>query len=325
MKVLSLPGAIPYQSENLKNFSVFFLHRVTSNFLSVKDVIIIRKISSICMQSTDRRKKIPLFPLLAAAMILIPVLVVAGCTGQGPAGIPLNGSGWTLTEYLHNGTLVKPLAAAKVTLEFDDKGGIGGSAGCNHYFASYETKGTSVTIGQAGSTEMYCMTPGVMDQESEYLALLQNARTYSLEGDRLALSDAGGRVILRFERTVPPLPEPLVGTNWTLESFHAADTVSSVIAGTSITALFDGNGKVTGSAGCNSYFAGYQVSAASLSIDQPGSTKKYCGEPGVMQQESDYLSRLSQVRSYTITGDRLTLEDAGGQPILSFTKGASPE
>lgn len=299
--------------------------RVTSNFLSVKGVIIIRQISSICMQSTDRRRKVPLFPLLAGAMILIPVLIVAGCTGQGPAAIPLNGSGWVLTGYLHNGTPLTPLEGTRVTLEFDDKGGIGGTAGCNHYFASYETKGSGITIGQAGSTEMYCMTPGVMDQESEYLALLQKAKTFSLEGERLVFSDAGGKIILRFERLVPPRAEPFAGTNWTLESFHAADTVSSVIAGTSITALFDGNGKVTGSAGCNSYFATYALSAKALTIGQPGSTRKYCGEPGVMQQESDYLSRLTQVRSYTITGERLTLEDAGGKPILSFTKPASPE
>ena len=50
-----------------------------------------------------------------------------------------------------------------------------------------------------------------------------------------------------FTRTIPPAPQPLVGTNWTLESFHTADAVSSVISGTTINAVFGEDGKVSGS------------------------------------------------------------------------------
>ena len=275
------------------------------------------------MQPEKKTKKLPLLPVLAGAMILIPFLLVRRMHRAGTR-TPAEGTGWTLTGYVHNGTPVQALATTKVTLDFGNDGHITGSAGCNHYFASYEVKGTAITIGQAGSTVMYCGTPGVMDQESAYLTLLGQAKIIVVEGDRLTLSDAKGTTILTFTKTVPPAPEPLVGTNWTLESFHTADAVSSVIAGTTITAVFGEDGQVSGSAGCNRYFASYNVTGTSLSISPAGSTKMACGAPGVMQQESTYLTLISQAKTFTIKGDRLTLADAKGTTILSFAKSVLP-
>ena len=175
-------------------------------------------------------------------------------------------------------------------------------------------------IGQAGSTEMYCMTPGVMEQESTYLSLLGQAKTVTVNGDRLTLSDAKGTPVLLFTKILSPVPEPLVGTNWTLDSIYAGDSVSSVIPGTRLTAVFGEDGRVSGSAGCNSYFAQYTSTGTSLSISGIGSTKMYCTAPGVMRQESTYLSLLGQVTSFSIEGNRLSVSDAKGIPLLSFVK-----
>jgi len=219
---------------------------------------------------------------------------------------------------VHDGTPVQVLNGTTVTLAFGDGERITGSAGCNHYFASYEVKGTGITIGQAGSTEMYCTTPGVMEQESTYLSLLSQAKTVTVDGDRLTLSDAKGTPVLSFNKILPPVPAPLVGTNWTLASFHSGDSVSSVIAGTTLTAVFSEDGRVSGSAGCNSYFAHYNSTGISLAISGIGSTKMYCTTPGVMQQESTYLSLLGQVATFTIEGNHLGVSDAKGVPLLSF-------
>jgi len=275
------------------------------------------------MQFTKKTKKIPFLPVLAGVMILIPVLVATGCTGQAPES-RLSGTGWTLTGYVRNGTPTQALGVTKVTLDFGDNGQISGTAGCNHYFASYGVKGTAITIGQAGSTEMYCVTPGVMDQETAYLTLLGQAKTISVDGDRLTLADATGTTILTFVKTVPPAQEPLVGTNWSLESFHTGEAVSSVISGTAITAVFFDDGRVAGSAGCNRYFGQYTVTGTSLSIGAVGATKMNCGTPGVMQQESTFLAVLSQAKTFTINGDRLTLTDAKGITGLSFVKTVVP-
>jgi heat shock protein HslJ len=207
-----------------------------------------------------------------------------------------------------------------VTMVFSNVGRITGSAGCNHYFATYEIKGTTITIGQAGSTEMYCSAAGVMEQEGTYLTLLGKASSVTAGNDTLTLADSNGSPILTFARIVPPAPEPLAGTNWTLDSFYTADAVSSVTAGTAITAFFDENGRLSGSAGCNHYFASYNVTGISMSIGPAGSTKMYCNGSGVMQQETTYLASLSRAAAFTITGDRLSLADANGATLLSFTK-----
>jgi heat shock protein HslJ len=50
----------------------------------------------------------------------------------------------------------------------------------------------------------------------------------------------------------------------------------------------------------------------------------FCGTPGVMQQENTYLVHLSQITTFTIQGDRLSLADAKGTTILSFAKSVLP-
>jgi len=266
----------------------------------------------------------PLLSLVMCLMFLIPLIVAAGCTGTqpSPTDMRLNGTRWALTGYNADGTARQVQAGSTVTLEFSDVGRISGSAGCNHYFAGYTMKGTTITIAQAGSTEMYCAAPGIMDQESTYLALLPRAATVMAGNDSLTFSDANSIKILSFTRIVPPAPEPLVGTNWTLDSFSTADAVSSVIAGTTITAVFGEDGSITGSAGCNRYFASYNATVTSLTVGAVSSTKMHCTGPGVMQQEMTYLASLSRAAAFSITGNRLSLADANGTTLLSFTKAA---
>lgn len=272
------------------------------------------------MQSMKESRRIPHLPVLAGLMILIPLLVIAGCTGNVPApgGQVLNGTRWVLAGYLANGTLAPPLAGTTITLAFTGTT-IGGSAGCNHYFADYHIQGSSITIGPAGSTEMACMEPGVMEQESAYLSLIGRAARVAADHDTLTFTDSAGTTILSFTREVPPAPQPLVGTNWTLDSFYKGDAVSSVISGTSITAIFSDDGKVSGSAGCNRYFGSYTTTGSSLSIGSLGSTKMHCTGEGIMLQEMQYLAALEKTGGFSIAGNRLSLADANGTTLLSFT------
>jgi len=276
------------------------------------------------MKDTLRRA----LPLAAAAVVLAACLLAAGCTGQAPGGqdnttVPetvLDGTAWDLLSYEQNGSMKDALEGTTVTLVFGGNATLSGSAGCNLYSASYTVNGPAIAVGLVVSTLMYCDEPGVMEQESAYLGLLGAVKSFSIEGEKLTLMDENGTVVLVFAKTVRPEPEPLVGTNWTLESIHAGDAVTSVIAGTTVTAVFGEDGKVTGSAGCNRYFASYNVSGMSLSIDQIGSTKMSCTTPdGIMNQEITYLNILGDVKSYAIEGCRLELLDEGGVLVLGFS------
>jgi heat shock protein HslJ len=266
---------------------------------------------------------------MPAALLAAALLLSAGCltpAGERPpaggtgAGT-LEGTAWDLVSYKDvNGTMTGVIPGTRVTAVFSPGGKMGGTAGCNHYFGEYTVDRSSLTMKGFGSTLMACLAPGVMEQESRYLALLGSATGFRIDGDRLTLADATGTGILVFEREKPPAPLPLTGTNWTLESISTGSGgISSVLAGTGIDATFSDDGKVTGSAGCNRYFADYTLNGTSLRFGHVGATKMYCGDPaGLMQQEQTYLARLGSVESYRIEASRLVLMDGSGSLVLSY-------
>ena len=100
------------------------------------------------------------------------------------------------------------------------------------------------------------------------------------------------------------LSAPLVGTNWRLLSIDGRP----VIAGVTITAEFTSDGRVAGSAGCNRYFGTAVPEGDRLRVSGFfGSTRMFCGQDGVMAQESAFLEALSKVDAYSIGGTELSL------------------
>jgi heat shock protein HslJ len=109
-------------------------------------------------------------------------------------------------------------------------------------------------------------------------------------------------------------PESLVGTDWRLKSIGG----KPVVEGTTVTAVFSGDERVSGSSGCNRYFGSARVTADSLSVGPLGSTMMAC-EQAVMDQESAYLANLQAATSYTIEGSELRLGPTAGKVALVFT------
>jgi uncharacterized lipoprotein YbaY len=90
------------------------------------------------------------------------------------------------------------LEGTQITADFTD-GQVAGSAGCNNYFASYESTDYSLTVGPAGSTMMFCAEPeGAMEQEMQYLGALGNSAAYQIEDGLLKIFDGAGEEILVF-------------------------------------------------------------------------------------------------------------------------------
>jgi heat shock protein HslJ len=106
----------------------------------------------------------------------------------------------------------------------------------------------------------------------------------------------------------------LEGVTWSLERY--GDTV--VLDGSEITAVFDsGEGQVSGSAGCNHYFGGYQVSGSSLTVSQIGYTEMYCMYPeGVMEQESEFLRALQAAESYEVQDNGILVINCGDSQLV---------
>jgi len=73
---------------------------------------------------------------------------------------------------------------------------VSGSSGCNSYSGSYETDEKEISFGPLASTLMACMDPDdVMEQESQYLAWLQEAQTFSVTQGELMIFRHDGEAL----------------------------------------------------------------------------------------------------------------------------------
>ena len=133
--------------------------------------------------------------ILSLLLILVPGLFACS-SGTGEA--MLEDVAWVLESYGEPENLKTVIIDTEITAEFvSTEDTVKGSAGCNHYFGGYEIKDSQLLIpGPIGATEMYCMEPpGVMDQEQEYLAVLQLAESYEIDGNELQIN-CGSQVLI---------------------------------------------------------------------------------------------------------------------------------
>ena len=229
----------------------------------------------------------------------------------------LEGTLWRLDSYLSSeGVMESVLPDTDVTIIFQD-GTVNGSNGCNLYGGAYETSGNTLTIILGPSTLMACPPP-VDAQANQYMVNLSAAATYEIVEGELQIADTDGNVVLTF---VPDEPLPLTGTRWQLTAYNnGKGGFTSVLSGTEITAVFNEDGSLQGSAGCNQYSATYTVDGENISISPGATTLMACLEPeGVMEQETAYLAALAASATYKIEGKTLELRNAEGTRLASYT------
>lgn len=120
--------------------------------------------------------------------------------------------------------------------------------------------------------------------------------------------------------TAAPSGSPLEETDWFLRSYYdGIGAQVGLLDGTAITALFGTSGSLSGSAGCNTYNAGFTAGDPALTINPPLSTQQTCAIPeGIMQQEQAYLDLLPTAAFYEISGDTLTIYNRQRAPILQY-------
>jgi heat shock protein HslJ len=114
----------------------------------------------------------------------------------------LAGTSWDVLAY-NNGkqAVVSVLAETTLTAAFGKSGSLTGFAGCNDYNATYKAAAPKITITQVASTRKHCEEPaGVSDQETSYLAALETAATYRVEGSRLELRTVDGTLAVELHR-----------------------------------------------------------------------------------------------------------------------------
>jgi heat shock protein HslJ len=126
-----------------------------------------------------------------------------------------------------------------------------------------------------------------------------------------------GALIAPWGAAAPAAPA-FGSTTWVLTRYGERGRLAPVLPGTEVTLVIDRRqGRLGGTAGCNSYFAGFRVDGARLAVSDVGATKKFCGQPdGVMRQESRYLELLRTAERYRIRGNTLRLFAPGNQLLV---------
>lgn len=108
----------------------------------------------------------------------------------------------------------------------------------------------------------------------------------------------------------------LEGTSWTVTEMGG----TPLVEGTSITAQF-ADGKIGGSAGCNSYGGTYEITTEGVTISDLNSTMMACTDPGVMEQEQQFLEYIQNIQSIEVGTNQLIIKSADGADIIFVPAG----
>ena len=252
------------------------------------------------------------------------LLVLAACastTSPLASGGDLTGQVWELS--LLNDKA--PLSGTNISIQFTAGEKLGGSSGCNQYSGTYTASGNSLKIASPLASTMMACPQEIMDQESEYLKALGEVKTYSVTGDQLTLYGTKDKSILVYKAS----SQDLSGSSWEIIAYNnGKQAVTSVLAGSSITANFAADGTLSGNGGCNNCNGTYAVTGKEIKIGPLASTRMFCADPeGVMNQEALYLIALQTAGTYKVEGSQLELRTKDGalavQAVASTPEAAS--
>jgi heat shock protein HslJ len=230
-------------------------------------------------------------------------LVLNACASPAGNAVALPGTRWELVSL--GGA--SPVQGTLITLFFGEDDMAGGNASCNTYSGKYKVTGSSLTFEQMMSTMMAC-EPAINEQEQSYLKVLGETKSYKVTGGNLTLKDASGSSLAVF---APFQPASLTGEWQALAINNGKEAVVSVQNGTTVTAIFGADGKLSGNAGCNTYNGTYTTDGDKITIGPLATTRMAC-EQAVMDQETAYLNALANAATFNLGKDSLELRDANG-------------
>ncbi len=242
---------------------------------------------------------------LGLALALPMSLGASATLAQSPTPVPVFDQEIALTDLA--GTPIAPDAG--ITITFGSDGSLSGFGGCNQYNATFQSDGTSLSVGPIAATRKAC-DPTVDALETQYLGLLQDAASWSLDGSAVDVLTSGGATIVFGGNTADIA---LVGS-WTLASVGGDAVPADGLA----TATFGSDGSLSGSGGCNTFAGTYTVDGASLTVGPLAATRKICD--GASDTENAYLDALQAATSWAVDGSTLTIE---GTTELVFGNGTS--
>ena len=227
---------------------------------------------------------------------------------------PLIDTVWVLTAYGDFNNLTPSVLGVTTTIVFSADGTVKGFTGCNNFIANYSIEGNQITINLPVINLAACGTG--MEQEQIFLQLLETAQSYGIGANALEIVSMDSTQRLQFGA----LNLSLENVRWQLESIDGLPLPEDISANALFTpatspAAQGADNTVTGSAGCNNFFAPYTLSGDSFSTGPFGLTRMMCAE-STMQIEQTFLAGLENVQDYQIIGSHLEIQTDSG--LLRF-------
>jgi heat shock protein HslJ len=159
---------------------------------------------------------------MVITLVMAGVILASGCTGYGPekasdstntlqTGLHVlspegNDPSYLIGPWYAKALIIDedpkaPVRLTGIQLTFHNNGSFSGFDSCNPYTGLWQAGKKNITLSHIRSPMTYCIEPpGVMEQESEYFALLKNSSYYGVNGEDMILSDETGKNGLIFKR-----------------------------------------------------------------------------------------------------------------------------
>lgn len=212
----------------------------------------------------------------------------------------LEGTSWVLAELAGR----SPGTGEPPTAQFE-AGRVRGTDGCNRYSAPFTAAGSTIAIGPGMTTQMACASE-VMTLAQSFHDALDNARRFRIVDGRLELRSSDGTtlMIMDAQRTT------VIGT-WEVVAYNnGREAVVGVLEKFPIEMAFASDGTVAGSAGCNRFNATFEGEGGAFRFGPTATTRRFCPDEGVMEQEQAFLNALAKVATMRMEGDGLEFRTA---------------
>jgi putative lipoprotein len=131
------------------------------------------------------------------ALTLVSTGMMTDTTGGMGGGLEaLEGSSWQAVTILGDAIV----ANTRPTLDFSTAGKVSGNGTCNDFSGPVTVTGNTLQFGALAATKKACADEAANAQEVKYLAALNDAESYTIDGGTLTIMVRGMSQPLRFTR-----------------------------------------------------------------------------------------------------------------------------
>lgn len=127
----------------------------------------------------------------------------------------------------------------------------------------------------------------------------------------LAVCCISGLITAACASKAPPaLSSDLAGTQWAVQTIDGRP-----VTGRAPSVTFAREDRISGAAGCNSFFGIYEAENGAIDVRALGHTERACDAP-VMTMEQSFLSVLDKAQSYQREDSRLVITAEDGHSLV---------